>query len=48
VPVVIIYLTASVGTDGKTRFYKDIYKRDREVLDALDGPVVIQLPAQKT
>ena len=46
VPVVIMYLTASVNADGKVRFYKDIYKRDQKVLDALNGPVVIQPPGQ--
>jgi len=44
VPVVIVYLTASVNADGKVRFYKDIYDRDQKVLDALNGPVVIQPP----
>jgi len=44
VPVVIVYLTASVNDDGKVRFYKDIYNRDQAVLDALNGPVVIQPP----
>ena len=44
VPVVIVYLTASVNADGKVRFYKDIYNRDAKVLAALDGPVSIQEP----
>lgn len=44
VPVVIIYLTASVNSDGKTRFFKDIYGRDQRALDALNGPVIIQAP----
>ncbi len=44
VPVVIVYLTASVNDDGKVRFYKDIYDRDQKVLNALNGPVVIQPP----
>ena len=44
VPVIILYITASVGTDGEIRFYKDIYNRDQKVLDALDGAVVIQPP----
>jgi len=48
VPVVIVYLTADVHADGKTRFYKDIYKRDQKVLDALDGPVLIHVPAGET
>ncbi len=43
-PVIIVYLTASVNADGKVRFYKDIYNRDQKVLDALNGPVVIQPP----
>jgi murein L,D-transpeptidase YcbB/YkuD len=44
VPVIIIYLTASVNSDGKTRFFRDIYKRDLRALDALNGPVIIQPP----
>ena len=44
VPVIILYITASIGADGEVRFYKDIYDRDQRVLDALNGPVVIQLP----
>ena len=44
VPVIILYATASIDADGEIRFFKDIYNRDQKVLDALDGPVVIQLP----
>ena len=44
VPVLILYITASIDADGEIRFYKDIYNRDQKVLDALNGPVVIQLP----
>ena len=43
-PVVIIYLTASVEPGGKVRFYKDVYNRDQKVLDALNGPVIIDVP----
>ncbi len=43
-PVVIVYLTASVEPCGKVRFYKDIYDRDQKVLDALNGPVIIDPP----
>jgi len=43
-PVVIVYLTASVNPDGNIRFYKDIYNRDQKVLDALNGSVVIDPP----
>jgi murein L,D-transpeptidase YcbB/YkuD len=46
VPVVIVYLTASVDPDGRVRFYNDIYERDQKVLDALNGPVIIDLPDQ--
>jgi len=45
VPVVIVYLTASVDPGGKVRFYKDVYNRDQKVLAALNGPVVIALPS---
>ena len=43
-PVVIIYLTASINNDGRVRFYKDIYNQDQKVLDALNGPVSIEPP----
>lgn len=43
-PVIIVYLTASINGDGNIRFYHDIYNRDQKVLDALDGPVVIDAP----
>ena len=46
VPVVIVYLTASVDPGAKVRFYKDVYNRDQKVLDALNGPVLISLPAK--
>jgi len=45
-PVVILYLTASVEPGGKVRFYKDIYQRDQKVLDALNGPVIIAPPTR--
>jgi murein L,D-transpeptidase YcbB/YkuD len=44
IPVVILYLTASIDTDGNILFYKDVYDRDVKVLNALDGAVVIDLP----
>ena len=43
-PVVIVYLTASVEPGGKVRFYKDVYNRDQKVLDALNGPVIMDVP----
>jgi murein L,D-transpeptidase YcbB/YkuD len=44
VPVIIIYLTASLSSDGNVTFHKDIYNRDDKVLSALDGAVVIEPP----
>jgi murein L,D-transpeptidase YcbB/YkuD len=44
IPVVIVYLTASIDEDGNVLFYKDIYDMDAGVLRALDGPVTIDPP----
>jgi murein L,D-transpeptidase YcbB/YkuD len=46
IPVIILYLTASVGEAGEPFFYKDIYDRDQKVLDALNGPVILIPPKQ--
>jgi murein L,D-transpeptidase YcbB/YkuD len=43
-PVLIVYLTATPGADGQTRFMKDPYERDQKVLEALNGEVEIDLP----
>jgi len=40
IPVLILYLTASLDPSGKARFYRDIYQRDEAVLSLLDGPVL--------
>ena len=45
IPVIITYLTASLDLDGNPLFFRDIYNFDAKVLQALDGPVVIELPA---
>lgn len=45
VPVIIVYLTASLSSDGNVMFHKDIYNRDDKVLSALDGEVVLEPPA---
>jgi murein L,D-transpeptidase YcbB/YkuD len=42
--VLILYLTASIEEDGRARFLRDIYERDARLLDALNGPVRIDLP----
>lgn len=44
VPVIIVYLTASLSSDGNITFHKDIYNRDDKILRALDGEVVIEPP----
>lgn len=44
VPIAIVYLTAGISADGQTHFYRDIYGRDRRVLDALNEPVMLQTP----
>ena len=45
VPVIILYLTTGLDIDGNIMFYKDVYTRDQKILDALNGAVVIDLPA---
>ncbi len=44
VPIIILYLTTGLDSDGNILFYKDIYEKDRKVLEALNGPVVIEPP----
>ena len=44
IPVVILYLTAGLANDGNVMFLKDIYSRDDRVLNALNGPVYVDLP----
>ena len=44
VPVIILYLTASLDSDGMLLFYRDIYNLDKRLLEAIDGPVIIELP----
>jgi murein L,D-transpeptidase YcbB/YkuD len=43
--VLLLYWTAEVGNDGRIRFYEDIYDRDRDVLEALNSPYRVELPA---
>jgi murein L,D-transpeptidase YcbB/YkuD len=44
VPVLIVYLTASIDDDGSLLLYRDIYDRDAKALAALDGPVIVEPP----
>jgi murein L,D-transpeptidase YcbB/YkuD len=41
VPVMILYLTATLGDAGEAAFYPDIYDRDAALLTVLDGPVTV-------
>ncbi|MBT8442482.1 MAG: L,D-transpeptidase family protein [Gammaproteobacteria bacterium] len=43
-PVLILYLTASIEPDGRPRFLKDIYSRDAKLLAALNAPPQLYLP----
>ena len=43
-PVLILYLTASIDTRNRVRFLRDVYDRDAKLLEALDGDVRIELP----
>jgi murein L,D-transpeptidase YcbB/YkuD len=43
-PVLILYLTASIDPSGRIRFYKDVYDRDALLLEALNEDVRIELP----
>jgi len=44
-PVLLLYWTTEVGADGQIRFYEDVYERDQAILDALNLPFRIDLPA---
>jgi len=43
-PVYLLYWTAEADEAGIVRFFPDIYGRDARVLEALNGPVRINLP----
>lgn len=43
-PVLIVYLTASIDAKDRVRLLKDVYERDPPLLKALDGDVRIELP----
>ncbi len=47
VPILIMYLTALAEPDGQVRFYRDVYKRDAALLRALDGDLVMDVPARR-
>ncbi|MEZ5559780.1 MAG: L,D-transpeptidase family protein [Pseudomonadales bacterium] len=43
-PVYLLYWTAEADEAGMARFFPDVYARDARVLEALNGPVRIDLP----
>ena len=43
-PVLLLYWTAEVGSNGETRFYDDVYERDQAVLTALDSEYRVDIP----
>ncbi|MEZ5566669.1 MAG: L,D-transpeptidase family protein [Gammaproteobacteria bacterium] len=45
-PVLILYWTAEVDGQGQLRFHPDVYDRDPRLLAALNGEVLIEIPAQ--
>lgn len=38
IPIVIVYLTAGVREDGTVLFFRDIYRQDERLLEALQSP----------
>jgi hypothetical protein len=44
-PVIILRLTASLDSDAMPLFCIDIYDPDKRLPEAIDGPVIIELPA---
>lgn len=45
-PVLLLYWTAMVNPDGVVHFYNDVYSRDQRIVEALNEPFRIDLPAQ--
>jgi murein L,D-transpeptidase YcbB/YkuD len=43
-PVMLLYWTAEIGSDGDIRFYTDVYERDERVARALAEPFKVELP----
>ncbi|HEX5766398.1 MAG TPA: L,D-transpeptidase family protein, partial [Woeseiaceae bacterium] len=40
-PILLLYWTANVTPDGTVHFYRDVYRRDAAIAQALDGPFSI-------
>jgi murein L,D-transpeptidase YcbB/YkuD len=45
-PVYIVYFSTAAATDGRLVNYTDIYKRDAQLLAALDGKLPQGVPKQ--
>ena len=45
-PVLIMYWTAMVNSDGVVHFYNDVYSRDAPIEKALDEPFSLDLPGR--
>ena len=43
-PVLLLYWTAEIGSDGQIHFYDDVYERDQNILDALNSEFRVDLP----
>ena len=48
VPVLLLYWTAQASPDGTVSFFPDVYERDRAIIEALDAPFALDLPASAT
>ena len=44
-PILILYWTAELDGEGRVRFLPDVYGRDAQLLQALNGDVVIDFPS---
>jgi murein L,D-transpeptidase YcbB/YkuD len=43
-PVLLLYWTVDMDQPGRIGFRADVYGRDQEVLEALDGDFVVSVP----
>jgi murein L,D-transpeptidase YcbB/YkuD len=45
VPILLLYWTAQANPDGTVSFFRDVYERDAAIVQALDAPFALDLPA---
>jgi murein L,D-transpeptidase YcbB/YkuD len=48
IPVLVVYLTATVKEDGEVVFHDDVYGRDQSVVALLDAPDVTHVARRST